>query len=383
VTGRTLRLVFAALVTIATVTATVLGLAMSAQGSAWVVAILGGWAILGAVIVVLRPANAVGWLFVAVGLLWTTGLAASEAAERLDSGPALTFCSWFGEWFWLAGFGLIVVSLYLIPTGRVPSPAWRPVVVLYSVAVAVLVTIAALEEEVQATDEAPVVRNPIGIQGLRDIESFFGAGMLAVNLLGAVGAAASLVVRYRHGSAVERQQLKLVALAAPVAVTSAFLAGATEGTVLSELFWSIGLGVIPAAVAVAILRYRLFDVDRLITRTLVYGLLTVLLGVAYAGLVLLGQAAFSSFAGGSNLAIAASTLVVAALFLPLRSRVQRFVDRRFYRRRYDARRTLDAFGTRLRDQVELDSLRADLESVVRETMQPAYVSLWLREGTPQ
>jgi hypothetical protein len=137
---------------------------------------------------------------------------------------------------------------------------------------------------------------------------------------------------------------------------------------------------VPLAVAAAILRHRLYDVDRLISRTLVYGLLTLLLGAAYAGLVLAAQAIFSSAAGGSDLAIAGSTLVVAALFLPARSRVQRFVDRRFYRRRYHARRTLEAFGGRLRERVELDGLRIDLEDVVHETMQPQHVSVWLRAG---
>ena len=129
------------------------------------------------------------------------------------------------------------------------------------------------------------------------------------------------------------------------------------------------------------LRYRLYEIDRVISKTLVYGALTVILGAAYAGLVLAGQAVFSSFAGGSNLAIAVSTLVVAALFLPLRSRVQRLVDRRFYRRRYDAQRTLESFGARLRQEVDLATLTGELRSVVDETMQPAHVSLWLRAGT--
>ena len=143
---------------------------------------------------------------------------------------------------------------------------------------------------------------------------------------------------------------------------------------LGKLDWT------PFAVGVAMLRYRLYEVDRVVSRTLVYGALTVILGAAYAGLVLAGQAIFSSFAGGSDLAIAVSTLVVAALFLPLRSRVQRIVDRRFYRRRYDARRTLEGFATRLREQVELDGLRTELQDVVRDTMEPVDVTLWIRKG---
>ena len=135
----------------------------------------------------------------------------------------------------------------------------------------------------------------------------------------------------------------------------------------------------PLTILVAVMRYRLYDIDTVISKTLVYAAVTIVLGAAYVGLVLAGQAVFSTFAGGSNLAIAASTLVVAALFLPVRSRVQRFVDRRFYRRRYDAQRTLEGFGARLREQIDLGTLEHDLRGVVTETMQPAHTSVWLRE----
>jgi hypothetical protein len=329
-------------------------------------------------IVALRPANAVGWLFLVVGMLWTAGLTATASAEHLDPGPALTFCSWISEWFWILGFALMIASLFLLPTGRVPSPFWRPVLAVFLAAALVLVVLAALEDELQASDRAPVVANPVGVDGLPDLEAYFAGGIGLVMLGGAAAAAASLVARFRRGGSVERQQLALVAVAAPVAIVAALLGGLTEGTALQPLFWGLALVAIPIAVAVAILRHGLFDMDALISRTLVYGLLTVLLGAAYAGLVLAGQAVFSSFAGGGDLAIAGSTLVVAALFRPLRARVQQLVDRRFYRRRYDAQRTLDAFATRLRGPVELDALRADLAGVVRETMQPAHVSLWLR-----
>ncbi len=143
--------------------------------------------------------------------------------------------------------------------------------------------------------------------------------------------------------------------------------------------WILAFASIPTGCAIAILRHQLFDVDRVISRTLVYATLSLVLGAAYVGLVLAGQALFSSFAGGSDLAIAASTLVVAALFLPVRSRVQGFVDRRFYRRRYDAQRTLEGFGARLRDQIDLNTLSGDLRKAVDETMQPTHVSVWRRD----
>jgi hypothetical protein len=344
-----------------------------------VVVFTGLWAILGAVIVALRPGNAVGWLFLALGLFWSVGLATTQSVQSMSSEFLVTWVSWFSEWFWILGFTLIVTSLFLIPTGRLPSRRWLPPLVVFEVAAISCVVVASLEGTVQASSNAPLVTNPVGISGLPDIESFFDPGLALIFFGGAVIGAASLVARYQSADTVERQQLKVVALSAPIAVVLVVIGGilGTSHPFLHTVIWDAGMSLIPLSVTVAILRYRLFDVDLLISRTLVYGSLTLLLGLAYAGLVLAGQAVFSSFAGGSNLAIAVSTLVVAALFLPARTRVQRFVDRRFYRRRYDARRTLEAFGSRLREHIELDGLRSDLEAVVRETMQPERVSLWL------
>lgn len=338
------------------------------------------WGCLGATVAALRPANAVGWLFLAFGVLMSGGLALTAATEHLH-GAALTWVSWFSEWFWIAGFGIAIGSLYVIPTGRLPSRAWRPMVAAFAAAVAACSIAAALGGTLQAVSDSPVVRNPIGIRGFRDIETSFAPGLVAILVGGAAVGAASLVVRYRRGTRDERQQLKLLALACPFTVVCVVAQGIYGVEPAKSLLWDVGLTAVPAAVTVAILRYRLFDVDRLISRTLVYGSLTLLLGLAYAGLVLGGQALFSPFAGGSNLAIAVSTLVVAALFLPLRARVQRLVDRRFYRRRYDAQRTLETFGARLRHTTELNGLRTDLAGVVADTMQPAHVSVWLR-GQP-
>jgi hypothetical protein len=190
---------------------------------------------------------------------------------------------------------------------------------------------------------------------------------------------ASMIVRFRRSRGDERQQLKWMTYGVAVWILVVPISLVLQGD-WSDVFFALTISVLPAATAIAMFKYRLYEIDRVISRTLVYGASTVILGAAYAGLVLAGQALFSSFAGGSNLAIAGSTLVVAALFLPVRSRLQRFVDRRFYRRRYDAQRTLDAFGARLRDEVDLPTLSDDLRGVVQETMQPAHLSLWLREA---
>jgi len=231
-----------------------------------------------------------------------------------------------------------------------------------------------------STADFPWLDNPLGVTGLglRTVADLSFVPVGAVALAGIV----SLVVRYRRARGVERLQLKWVAGAGCV-----LLLGAVGGSVLSEwlgegagwLGMLLGLLSVAVAVGIALLRYRLYDLDVVINRALVYGALTATLAAAYLGSVLLLQLALSGAAGGSGLAVATSTLAVAALFRPARSRIQRGVDRRFYRRRYDARLTLEGFSARLRDEVDLRALHAELGAVVRDTLQPAHVSVWLRD----
>jgi hypothetical protein len=231
--------------------------------------------------------------------------------------------------------------------------------------------------------------NPVGIAGAGEALRWIGGIGTVGLLIGYVGAGLSLIVRFRRAGSLERQQIKWFAYVAGVMLAGLGLA--LTDTVLGRwthapgyIGWftfltAVGLGL-PAAIAVAVFRYRLDDIDVVINRTLVYGSVTALLAGAYLGLVLLFQLAFQPVTEGSGLAVALSTLAVAALFRPARSRVQGLVDRRFYRRKYDAQRTLEGFAARLREEVDLDALRSELTGVVSDTMQPAHVSLWLREA---
>jgi hypothetical protein len=334
-------------------------------------------AAVGALIASRLPANPVGWLF--VGLAVSLGVLATD---RGWTGGFTPWAAWYASVSFLALFATFLYTLLLFPDGRLASRRWRIAsragsAGLACFVIAILFKSGKLEGYRRFT-------NPIGIDS--PVVTWAAAPGILLFSGALIAAAVSLVVRLRRSSGAERQQLTLLVasgvLATTVFVLSWFLGAVADSEDLDVAVTLLGILAIPVAIGVAMLRYRLYEVDRVISRTLVYGALTVILGAAYAGLVLAGQALFSSFAGGSNLAIAVSTLVVAALFLPLRARVQHAVDRRFYRRRYDAQRTLEAFGARLREQVELTGLRADLERVVRDTMQPAHVSLWLREARP-
>ncbi|MGZ8686793.1 MAG: hypothetical protein ACXWZP_00045, partial [Gaiellaceae bacterium] len=205
---------------------------------------------------------------------------------------------------------------------------------------------------------------------------------IIVACLGSILVAAAIAVRRsRRSRGQEREQFKWLAVSAGLLVVTLPLAAAFNWSRIAGVVFTLQLIALPISVGVAVLRYRLYEIDVIIRRTLVYSVLSAFLAGMYVATVIGLQALFSSFAGGSNLAIAVSTLVVAALFLPVRARVQRVVDRRFYRRRYDAGRTLESFGERLRQEVELVTLQAELRAVVDRTMKPAHVSLWLREPT--
>jgi hypothetical protein len=328
----------------------------------------------GALVATRRPRNPVGWIMIVVGLAFAVGGMADSRVE--DE----TLAAWVAAWVWLLGSGLAPTFLLLLfPDGRLPSRRWRPAGWLAGLALG-------LATAGQALAPGPLDEigpsNPIGVPGA-DAVAAVGALLLPLAMIASV---ASLVFRYRAASAHVRRQLKWITWAAAVLALALTVAAVLEYAVpgdtadLENGVVSLGLTLVPVAMGVAILRDRLYDVDVVINRTLVYGGLTASLVAAYLGSVLLIQAALSPVTEQSDLAIAASTLAVAALFRPLRARIQALVDRRFYRRRYDASQTLERFGGRVRDEVALDSLTAELRGVVAETMQPAHVSLWLKDA---
>ena len=337
----------------------------------------------GVLVVMHVPVNPLGWMFLAIGLLVAglIGLTGQYAYEGLvqepGSLPGALFTAWVYRWLWFPAVALILLVPILYPTGRAPGRRWR-VVLNGLIGMVTVITIVIMFYPGPLDDGAPPLPdNPVGIGALESVPGGDAIIGIAFFLL-VVSAALAMIVRFRRSRGDERQQMKWMTFAAVFIAAGVIVPDLVGIKDTGDVFFAISISMLPIALGIAMLKYRLYDIDRLINRTLVYAALTIVLGAAYVGLVLGGQALFSSFAGGSNLAIAASTLVVAALFLPVRSRVQHFVDRRFYRRRYDAQRTLEGFGARLREQVDLSALRTELDTVVTETMQPAHSSVWLR-----
>jgi hypothetical protein len=295
---------------------------------------------------------------------------------------------WITCWLWVQTNVLVAFMALLFPDGKLPSPRWRVIVWLNGVmAVAGSFTAAFLPGPspfIEAID------NPFGLEGLKDVKNLVDGVVeaLSYGVLGVAGLAA-LYVRFRRGPGAERQQIKWLAYVGTVLVTGTILSYAgpesLSGSWLRQVGFAlqvIGLVGLPVAIGIAIFKYRLYEIDLLINRTLVYGALTAMLVAVYVGSIVALQGFLRALTGQeSQLAIVASTLVIAALFQPLRRRIQSFIDKRFYRRKYDARKTLEAFSAKLRNETDLDALGDDLVSVVRETMQPAHVSLWLRPET--
>jgi hypothetical protein len=347
-------------------------------------------ALVGAVLASHRPRNPVGWFFV----FGAASYAVSEATFRyavyglvIDPGslPLARAMAWPATWLWAPGVLLVLVFLPLyFPDGRLLSPRWRPIVWL-----AIFVSGAAIV--IWAFYPGKVgyfawdITNPLGLAALRPAIAGLEVVMAVLFLGFLLSSVVSLVVRFRRSQGQERQQMKWLTYAAATVVGMVLLTTLLEAANLVFLSEMAGLAAdlliagIPVGVGIAVLRYRLYDIDVVINRTLVYGsLTTTLVALYFVGIVVL-QSVFVLLTGQrSTLAVVASTLLIAALFTPLRRRIQSFIDRRFYRSKYDARKTLEAFSTQLRDETDLEALSDNLVGVVRETMQPAHVSLWLR-----
>jgi hypothetical protein len=359
------------------------------EGDGAVATLVVSFSVVGALIVSHRPENTIGWIFCAAALfqgLSEFGLEYATYAliTRPGSLPLAAEMSWLAEWIWAPGLGLILVFLpILFPDGRPPSRRWRPVAWLGGLSIILIwVPISILIWPERGT--ALLRGGEIGDEGPGWLLALAEAGFPLMLLAGLL-AVISLFVRFHRARGDERQQIKW--FAAAVALTFAWILVfeqlvSAEGGVLEAIAAVSSLVLVPSipiATGIAILRYRLYDIDRIVNRALVYAVLTASLVLVYLGGVVSLQYAFRALTGGSSqLAIVASTLAIAALFNPLRRRIQGFIDRRFYRRKYDAKKTLEAFSAKLREETDLDRLSDALVIVVRETVQPTHASLWLR-----
>lgn len=350
-----------------------------------------GFPTVGALVVTRFPRRPLGWLLCLAPLVLMLGVLLSDVARRgiADPSPSWEWLAWFSSLLFPIGLGLIAVTPLLLPNGELPSPRWRAVVWLIAVGGAGGALVEAVRPgiyEIGAGFSDPGrgdLRNPLGIEALRGSIDLLGAVTVGAVMAGLVLAVISVPIRFRRAHGTERQQLKWLALGA-VSISLCLLMALLLGAIgFSNGYVETGLAIgmilaLPVSIGLAVRRERLYDVDVLINRTIVYALLSAILGVAYLGVVIILQAVLGSWTVESDLTVAGSTLAVAALFRPVRASVQSFIDQRFYRRRYDAGRTLASFSSRIRDSVDLDSLNGELIQVVGQTMQPAHASLWLR-----
>ena len=357
--------------------------------------------IVGALIASRRPEKPIGWMCLVAGLFWMLIALGSQydayVLAKLGSVPGAVMIDALTQWIWVPPVGILgIYMILLFPDGRLPSRRWRPLAWL-SGAVMVLFSVASTLAP-GTLEGHPGVRNPFGLEGHPWV-AVVAVGTVLLLPLCILASALSLVLRYRRSGSEVREQIKWIAFAAAL-VGLVYLSG-----LLSELVFAPGSLVgedapplwveiqrnmlmlsyagVPVSIGFAVLKYRLYDIDVIINRALVYGSLTATLLAAYIGGIVLLQRVFVALTGEeSTLAVVGSTLVIAALFAPLRRRIQTFIDRHFYRSKYDARKILEAFSGKLREETNLAALDNELVGVVRETIQPTHVSLWLRPDTP-
>jgi hypothetical protein len=355
--------------------------------------------LVGALIASNRPKNPIGWICLAVGIFWMLANLSSSYGMyglRVASPGSVPFPAAIGsvgEWMWAPAVGLGICLILLFPDGRLPSRRWRLLAWLSGAAIFLVSAGFALSPG--PMEGLLGIRNPFGLEEYPWIADA-AQGVILLLFLCILASAASLVLRFLRSGGEEREQIKWLAFAASILGLVGFSSFVIPGIIVPDAtgganrLWenlledavTLSFAGVPVAVGVAVLKYRLYDIEVVINRTLVYGTLTATLVALYFGGIVVLQRVFVFLTGQkSTLAVVASTLLIAALFNPLRRRIQSFIDRSFYRRKYDARKTLEAFSAKLRDETDLESLNNDLVGVVRETMQPAHVSLWLRSAT--
>jgi hypothetical protein len=344
--------------------------------------------VVGAVIATHRPGNPLGWIFLVIGV--STGLVVFgyEYASYVfrtapGTAPGGGLAVWVSQWAWAPGLGLLLTFVPLLfPDGRLPSRRWRPVAWLSAIPIVVIPVSTAVA---LWSWRGPALLDPNSVsQGMGDLGVVLNFAPYILMLGCGLACLTALLLRFRRARGIERQQLKWLLFASAVTITILLV---VQPNTSNE--WKLGMLLalplvpsVPVAAGVAILRYRLYEIDRIINRTLVYGLLTAILGLGYAAGSLLFILMTGVGSGPPSWLVAAATLAAAAVFRPARRRIQAAVDRRFNRRRYNAATTIQAFSARLRDEVDLDTLTAELLAVVDQTMQPTHVSCWLRPSPP-
>jgi len=361
---------------------------IGAMDAVWAASFV-GFPTAGAIVVSRLPRRPLGWMLLGAPLVLEIGLLVDELASHFidDHRSTAAWMIWVGAVSFNLALGVIVAIPLYLPNGNLPSPGWRWVARFVWVYAGLLPLEAAFSPG-PFSERPKGLKNPLGIDAVEGFLSTAGTILEPLTVVVVAAGVASLIVRFRRSTGIERQQLKWLALGGAtllvsIAVVMVIMAtGLDVSEAAFTLMFVIAFLCLPVSIAVAVMKTRLYDLDVVINRTLVYGALTAILALAYLGIVVVLQQLLGPITADSDVAVAGSTLAVAALFRPLRGRVQGFIDRRFYRRKYDAAETLQTFSSRLRDQVDLESLRGDIVDVVQDTMQPAHASLWLR-GAPE